>query len=510
MHRLQELVRLHRQGVGAREVARVLRMSPNTERRYRKALERAELLHGDVSELPDLDALRSAVGAEPRPQESSSIEAWRELVEAKLRTGAGPRAIYDWLRVNKDDFDGSYWAVKRMCRQLKKARPPAPADVAIRVETKAGQVAQVDFGYVGKLLDPQSGKVRKAWVFVVVLGHSRHLFARVVFDQKAATWLQLHVRAFAFFGGVPEVVVPDNLKAAVIRAAFGMGDSPGLNRSYRELARHYGFCVDPTPPYAPEKKGKVESAVKYVKRSFFGAWSPADIDDANEGLTRWNAEVAGLRQHGTTGQVPLEVFEAEERPALLELPAHPFEPVEWKEAKVHRDAHIQFERRLYSVPWKLMGQQVWVRATPSTVAVYANDVRVATHQRRGEKRVETLPEHLPKGRADLRHRSREHWQHRALVMGQDVHRFVHAVFDSDDVLLQLRAVQGIVTLLEKHPKSRAQAACRRALHFGNLTYAGVRDILRKGLDFEPLPEALPLYGRLDKPTFARSPSEIVH
>ena len=121
----------------------------------------------------------------------------------------------------------------------------------------------------------------------------------------------------------------------------------------------------------------------------------------------------------------------------------------------------------------------------------------------------TVPEHLPKGRADLRHRGRDHWQARALALGEDVNGFVFAVFESDDVLLQLRAVQALVTLLEKYPKRRAQAACRRALHFGNLTYGGVRDILRKGLDFAALPDAEPPDGRLETPTFARSPQEIV-
>ena len=248
--------------------------------------------------------------------------------------------------------------------------------------------------------------------------------------------------------------------------------------------------------------------MKYVKRSFVAAWAPTDGDEANTGLDRWYQEVAGVRTHGSTGRVPIEVFETEEQAALLALPAWPFEPVEWREAKVHRDAHIQFERRLYSVPWRLMGRTVWVRATPTTVAIYASDERVATHDRRG-RRVSTQEGHLPEGRAAFRERSREHWEQRALQMGEDVHRFVHAVFESDDVLLQLRAVQASVTLLEKHPKRRARAACRRALHFGNLTYVGVRDILRKGLDYEPLQEELP-YGRLDKPTFARSPSEIVH
>src|SRR5690606_10118969 len=128
--------------------------------------------------------------------------------------------------------------------------------------------AQVDFGAVGKLSDPREMAFRKAYVYIMVLGHSRHQFARIVFDQKLETWLSLHAEAFKWFGGVPEVIVPDNLKAAVLRAAFDATTEPILNRSYRELARHFGFKIDPTPAYSPEKKGKVEAGVRYFKRNF--------------------------------------------------------------------------------------------------------------------------------------------------------------------------------------------------------------------------------------------------
>src|SRR5690606_12162928 len=207
-----------------------------------------------------------------------------------------------------------------------------PEDVAIPVETRAGEVAQVDFGYVGYLVDPQSGKLRKAWVFVMVLGFSRHMFARIVFDQSVRTWLRLHVEAFAALGGVVETVVPDNLKSAVIRAAFGVGEGTSLNRSYRELARHYGFKIDPTPVYDPRKKGKVESSVKYVKGNFFRGQDGRPADELQGELDRWVREIAGTREHGTTGQRPLETFLAWEQPALLDLPGVAFEMVEWKEA----------------------------------------------------------------------------------------------------------------------------------------------------------------------------------
>src|SRR5690606_22034401 len=240
-------------------------------RTYRRALGAAGLLSGSPEELPELAALRSAVSAQLppllAPQMVSSVERWEPAVAALVAKGLQARAVYDRLRLEDPDFDGTYWAIKRMCRRLRRARGVTAGDIAIPVETRPGEVAQVDFGYVGRLYDPASGQLRKAWVFVLVLGHSRRMVARIAFDQKITTWLRLHVEAFAELGGVVETVVPDNLKAAVIRAAFGVdAAATALNRSYRELARHYGFKIDPTPVYAPKKKGKVEAGVKYVKR----------------------------------------------------------------------------------------------------------------------------------------------------------------------------------------------------------------------------------------------------
>ena len=241
MHRLQELVRLHREGSRVREVARLLVMSPNTEREYRRALEAAGLLVGGVTDLPSLEALRAAVD-EYRPpkvgkQEVSTAEAWRSDIEKMVERGAGPKAIFDALeRDEEKDFTASLWAVKRLCKRIKAERGVRAEDVAIRVTAAPGAEAQVDFGYVGRLYDPERGVERKAWVFVMTLSYSRHQFCRIVFDQTTATWLRLHVEAFEAFGGAPATIRPDNLKAAVIRASFGVADgSPALNRSYREL-----------------------------------------------------------------------------------------------------------------------------------------------------------------------------------------------------------------------------------------------------------------------------------
>ena len=321
----------------------------------------------------------------------------------------------------------------------------------------------------------------------MVLAHSRHLYAEVVFDQKAETWIALHQRGFKAFGGVPETVVPDNLKAAVIRAAFGVDRECALNRSYRELARHYGFKVAPTPPYAPKKKGIVESAVKYVKTNALAGRAGQDISEVNKMLIRWVSEIAGQRMHGTTGRKPLELFVEKEMSALRPLPSTPYEPRIWKQAKVHQDTHISFQGRLYSVPWRWVGKSVWVMASPTTVAIFFEDTRIATHSRSGPGKRSTNETHLPEHRRDLRHRSRSYWEERAAKLGPETANLVKDVFESDEVLSQLRKVQAIVTHLEKFPVERAEAASRPAVFYGTYSYQGVKSILAKALDLLPLP-----------------------
>ncbi|RKZ13559.1 IS21 family transposase [bacterium] len=516
MHRLQELVRLHRIGKPVREIARLLKIGRSTEMKYRKALEAADLLAGDLATLPELHVLKAAVidGQEKtRPKhETSTVEPWRAEVETMLGRKATPKAIYDCLRVQETQFDCSLSAVKRFCARQRKAAGIQPEDVAIPVETMPGKVAQVDFGSIGRIYDLMSGKQRKAHIFVMTLGFSRRMFACLTFDQKVETWLMCHILAFEHFGGVVEVVVPDNLKSAVIRCAFAVDGEAALNRSYRELARYYGFIVDPTPPRSPEKKGKVESNVKYVKNNFC---KPRDLNElgfhrAGEELKVWLEEVSDKRVHGTTRQRPIDRFQKEEFSMLLPMPQKRFELVTWKDAKVHRDSHIVFEKKLYSVPYKLIGEKVWVRATPVTVEIHFEEERVATHRRRAPGHRSTVEEHLPEHRAPWRHQCHDHWKKKAAIIGKDTALLVSAIFDSEDSHSKLRVVQSVVSHLIGFPEDRANSAARRALHFGNLTYQGIKDILRKGLDYEPLPGTQnDRNGVLDAPEYSRSFDDIV-
>jgi transposase len=508
MLRLQEIVRLHRSGVSARRTCRLLGMGRNTADRYRTALAAAGLLDGEAGDLPSEATLQAAVDAHvpsrPARQTTSSVADWQTVIAPMVEKRVGAKSIYDFLRIENPEFVGSYQAVKRACRRIKDCRPVSPGDVAIPVVTSPGQVAQVDFFYVGKVRDPQAGCRRKCWAFVMLLAHSRHMFVDLVFDQSAETWQRLHASAFAWFGGVPHVIVPDNLKAAVIRAAFNSSGEIALNRSYVELARYYGFQVDPAPAFAPKKKGKVERAGQYFRANYMVPRSGLDITAARAGIARWVREVAGERIHGITGKRPLHDFEVTELPALKPLPPVSFEPVVWHQAKVHTDSHIQFQRHLYSVPWKLVGQTVWVRASGATVAIQVDGERVATHRRDRDRGRTMNAAHLPSQREQWRHRDRPYWEARAAALGELELTYVSDLFEADDVVLQLRKVQAIVSFLADFPPERRSAACRRASFYGVTGVRAFKDILRKNLDLEPLPGTLlPVHGALERPRFAR-------
>jgi hypothetical protein len=230
--------------------------------------------------------------------------------------------------------------------------------------------------------------------------------------------------------------------------------------------------------------------VKYVKQNFFRGRDESDAAEVAKELARWVAEIADKRVHGTTQRRPREAFVETEKQHLRPLPALPYESVTWHEAKVHADTHVSFDGRLYSVPWRLIGRDVWVRATKTTATICCDDDRVATHSRRGPGRRSTHEEHLPEHRRDARHRSREYWEQRADEIGPEVHKLVGEVFDSDDVLLQLRTVQAIVGYLEGFPVERARAACVRASLYGVTSYGGIEQILVRALDREPLPNVV--------------------
>jgi transposase len=493
---LVELVRLLRAGESDRTLTRVLRHNRRTIARYRVWAQEQGLLV-ESSELPSAAALHrlraATLPVTPPPQQVSKLAAYREQIATYRARGMEMAAI----RTRLEEEHGqpvSYSAVRRLVRRLE---PPPPPDAFVRVEVKPGSEAQVDFGYAGLTVDPTSGAVRKTWVFVMVLSYSRHLYAELVFDQRIDTWLLCHGHAFAAFGGVPARVVPDNLKAAVVRASFA---APEASQAYRECAEHYGFLIDPNPPHTPRLKGKVEQGgVHYVKRNFLAGRSAPDeppprCDRLNTALRDWCEQVAGQRVHGTTKQIPLERFRAVEHAALRPLPPTPFDVAIWKRVSVGRDCYVTFEQAYYSAPYRLVGQSVWVRGGTRTVQLYnADHELVATHDRAqiAGDRVTHLA-HLPPEKVPGLLLTRERCREQAVAIGSATAALVEQLLAHrpED---RLRTAGRLVRLAEQTTPARLEQACARAWAFGAADYPTVKRILLAGLE------------RADHPAFLAPP-----
>ena len=295
---VHEVVRWLQAGASDREVAQLVGRNRRTVARYRRWAEREGVLVGPLPAVGELETrLAASLPATLPPQQVSTVERYREEIVALRAQGVEAAAIKTRLE-ERHRVPISYSAVWRLVRRLEPAEQP---ETFVRVEVPPGSEAQVDFGAAGRAIDPADGRVRKAWVFVLVLAWSRHSYAEVVFDQRVETWLLCHRHGFEFFGGVPERVVLDNLKAAIIKASL---HDPVVQRSYRECAQHYGFRIAALPPRTPHLKGKVEQGgVHYVARNFLAGREPEPLDVLNRKLRQWLVEVAGRRIDRVAGAV---------------------------------------------------------------------------------------------------------------------------------------------------------------------------------------------------------------
>ncbi len=497
----QVLVRL-RQGDSDRDIARSRLMG---RKKVGKLRERAEQLGwlDPAQPLPDDAALASALTpTRVAASTVSSLAPFASLIREWCAQGLQGTTMHAVLYRNHG-YTGSYSSMRRFRQQLAAAEPEVCT--TMRLDFDPAEAAQVDFGAGPEITDVHTGEVFKTWVFVMTLCWSRHQYAEVVRDQTIATWLGCHRRAFEWFGGVPGRTIIDNPKCAITRACI---TDPSVQRAYAECSEGYGFKISPCPPRDPQKKGIVESGVKYIKRNFLPLREFRDLADANRQLQEWVLGTAGTRNHGTTREQPLARFTTE-RNLLIALPAHPPEIATWVKVTVHRDAHVQFEKTLYSVPFRLMGQQLWLRATDQLIQIYREQERVATHVRTSSQRRSTVRDHLPPDALAWSMADPQHCLRESERIGPQCHALVQRLF-ADRVLDHLRAAQGVIRLEKQHGAARLEAACGRALAFDDPRYRTVKTILAKGLDqasvndsFDSLADTYTRGGR-----FSRRPSTL--
>lgn len=466
------------------EVAASLGVDPKTVRKYLAPAEAAGFVPGGPP-VPSGEWERRVrewfpelVDTRLRQVSWPAIEAHRDYINETLRAGVTVATIHQRLR-DEHGLEASVASVRRWVRanlpeeaRRDQVRVLRPDDVA------PGAEGQVDYGKLGMWADPQTGRRRAVWAFVLALACSRHLFVRPVLTMDQRAWTQAHVDAFAFFGGAPARLVPDNLKTGVDRPDLY---DPQLNRSYGELAEHYGVLIDPARSRKPRDKPRVERPMPYIRDSFWRGREFTSLAQMQAEALRWCVEVAGTRAcRPLDGAAPGAVFAAVEQPALIALPARAFELATWSRPKVGPDIHATVGKTLYSVPWRLIGQHVDARATAHTVQIFHDGALVKTHITKPRGKQTDYADYPPEKIAF--HMRTPTWcRERAAEIGESVTAVVGELLEVN-ALFRLRAAQGVLGLADRYSPDRLEAACARAVEVGDPSYRTIKGILAAGTE----------------------------
>jgi transposase len=344
----------------------------------------------------------------------------------------------------------------------------------------AGERVFVDFaGHIMEVIDGATGEVRQAQVFVAVLGASSYTFAQATWTQSLPDWIAAHVAMLAFFGGTPRQIVSDNLRAGITRACYY---EPQVNRTYADFATHYGTAIIPARPYKPRDKAKVEVGVQVVQRWILARLRNRrffSLSELNQAIGELVAQLNDrpMRGWGTTRRA---LYEQVDRPALLTLPATPYEYAEWKRCRVNLDYHVEIDKHFYSVPFRLLRAEVDARVTATTVELFHHGKLVAAHQRSQRAyRPTTIADHMPSSHRRYRDWTHERIEREAAAIGPDTAALVEIILRSRPHPEQgFRSCIGILRLAKRYDAARLDAACARALALGTRSYSSVAAILK--------------------------------
>lgn len=432
-----------------------------------------------------------------------AIATHRDLVTSWLEAGVTVATIHQRLR-DEHGLDASVASVRRwVAGNLPEEARRAQVRVLRPGFAAPGQEAQIDYGRLGMWTDPDTGRRHTVWAFVMVLACSRHLFVRPVLRMDQEAWTTCHVEAFAFFGGVPARLVPDNLKTGVDKPDLY---DPKINRSYAELAAHYGALIDPARAFKPQDKPRVERPMPYVRDSFWRGRTFTSLEAMQEEAAGWSRQVAGTRScRPLTGAAPAAVFAAIEAPTLKPLPVTEFVLATWSTGKVGPDIHVKVGSALYSVPWALIGQRIHARSTATMVQLVHDGKVVATHVRAGRGRATNL-DHYPPEKIAFHQRTPTWCRKTAKEVGPACTAVIADLLQVN-ALFRLRAAQGVLGLRDKHTPDRLEAACATAITVGDPSYRTIKGILLAGTE-NPTDTGQPAGRAAHVPAFLHGPDTL--
>jgi len=479
MRKISDVLRLRAGGLSKRRIADSLNIGRTTVGDYIDRARCAGLGWPPPDGLSDEDLERllfpspAAVSPDRRPPPD-----WPALHRELKRPGVTLSLLWEEYRAVHPEGYG----YSRFCDLYRAWK--GKLDLTMRQTHLAGEKMFVDYaGATMDVTDGLTGEVRAAQVFVATLGASSYTYAEATWTQALPDWTGSHTRAFAFFGGAPRQVVPDNLKSGVVKACLY---DPEINRTYAGMAAHYDTAIVPARPRKPRDKAKVEVGVQIVerwilarlrKRRFFGL---AELNQAiAELLVALNGRVT--RHLGASRR---QLFEKLDRPALKPLPAQAYEYAEWKQRRAGLDYHVEVAKHYYSVPHALAKQKLWARITDRTVEIFHNGKRVASHMRgSGNRRHTTVAEHMPSSHRRYANWTPQRIRRDAAANGPNTETLIDVILRRKPHPEQgYRSCIGILRLAKTHGPERLETACERALNIGARSYSSVASILKNNLE----------------------------
>lgn len=482
MRKIRDVLRLSAEGLSTRQIAGSLAIGRTTLRGYLDRSKELGLSWPLPPEMSDTDLERLIYPHTARDVSNRAAPPDWAYIHRELRRKGVTLSLL-WEEYRADHPEG--YGYSRFCELY--TRWEGKLSPVMRQRHPAGERLFVDYaGHTIDVIDPQTGEVRTAQLFVAALGASNYTYAEATWTQTLADWIASHVRAFNFFGGVTAQVVSDNLKAGVTKACFY---EPAINRTYADLSNHYDTAVVPARPYKPKDKAKAEGAVLLVERWILARlrnrqfFSLAEVNAAiHPLLDRLNDKAS--RHLGASRR---QLFTQLDKPALKPLPTAPYVYAEWKKCRAGLDYHIAIGKHYYSVPHQLLKKELWARITARTVEVFHVGQRVASHVRTsGNGQHSTQRDHMP-----AHHRFREDWTPQRIIaraarVGPHVAIFAEVVMRERKHPEQgYRSCLGIIRLADKFGAARLDAACSRALEINARSYSSLQSILKNGLESKP-------------------------
>ena len=502
----REVLRLWLKQYGLREIARMLAIDRKTARRYVETAVDAGLdRNGGESQLGD-DLLGAVVGQTHTGRPAGHGEGWQRLeserafLEQRLKEELRLTKIHTLL--GRRGVVVPYRTLHRFAvSELGFGRGRATVRIA---DGEPGAEVQVDFGRMGLVPDPRTERRRVAHGLVFTPVLSRHLFCWLTLEQTTAAVIEGFEEAWAYYGGVFKVAIPDNLTPVVIEAD---PLAPRFNVAFLEYAQARGFVIDPARVRRPTDKGRVERSVPYCRDAGFAGEDFTSFEAARAWMIRWSRDTAGLRIHGTTGRRPREHFEQEEKAHLLPPPASRYDLPVYASAKVARDRHIEVAKALYSVPGEHIGAHVDVRADRELVRILLRGELLKVHARQPAGGRSTDPADLPAGVRAYAMRDTDHLRRAAAEHGEAIGTYAARLLAGPLPWTKMRQVYRLLGLVRRYGAARVEAACERALALDVVDVTRIARMLERALETAPGERAASPSGRVVQLRFARTAME---